>query len=140
MEKKLINRKQYKAVKKMDRQEMETFIAKIYLQGYEDGAEDAEVTDFKIKLMQVLERTKGVGPKTTEKILQTLKEMQGKTKLRGRYNGIEELKKLEDKEKRIIVEVIPFKTFKEKIAITKQFYGKAKMEIHKGYVYIERAI
>ena len=54
------------------------------------------------------------------------------------YNGIEELKKLEDKEKRIIVEVIPFRTFREKIAITKQFYGKAKMEIFKDFVYIER--
>ena len=73
---KLITRKQYKAVKKMDREEMEAFLAKIYLQGYEDGTEDAEVTDFKIKLMQVLERTKGVGPKTTEKILQTVKEME----------------------------------------------------------------
>lgn len=71
---KLITRKQYKEIKKMDREEMEAFLAKIYLQGYEDGTEDAEVTDFKIKLMQVLERTKGVGPKTTEKILQTLKE------------------------------------------------------------------
>lgn len=58
---KLITRKQYKAVKKMDREEMEAFLTKIYLQGYQDGTEDAEVTDFKIKLMQVLERTKGVG-------------------------------------------------------------------------------
>ena len=40
----------------------------------------------------------------------------------------------------VVVEAIPFSTFKEKIAITKQFYGKAKIEIHKGYVYIERAI
>lgn len=54
---------------------MEAFLVKIYLQGYEDGTEDAEVTDFKIKLMQVLEKTKGVGAKTTEKILQTVKEM-----------------------------------------------------------------
>ena len=74
---KLITRKQYKEIKKMDRQQIENFLAKVYVQGYEDGTEDAEVTDFKIKLMQVLERTKGVGAKTTEKILQTVKEMEG---------------------------------------------------------------
>ena len=67
----------YKEIKKMDRQQIENFLAKVYVQGYEDGTEDAEVTDFKIKLMQVLERTKGVGAKTTEKILQTVKEMEG---------------------------------------------------------------
>lgn len=71
---KLITRKQYKAVKKMDRQEMENFLAKVYVQGYEDGKEAAEMADFKIKLVQLLKKTKGVGPKTTEKILQTLRE------------------------------------------------------------------
>lgn len=42
----------------------------------------------------------------------------------------------------VVVEAIPFSTFKEKIVITKQFYGKAKMEIweNEHYVYIERAI
>ena len=58
----------------MDRQQIENFLAKIYSQGYEDGKEAAEIVDFKIKLVQLLEKTKGVGPKTIEKILQTLKE------------------------------------------------------------------
>lgn len=71
---KLITRKQYKEIKKMDRQQMEDFLAKVYVQGYEDGKEAAEMADFKIKLVQLLEKTKGVGPKITEKILQTLKE------------------------------------------------------------------
>ena len=70
----LLTRKQYKEIKKMDRQQMENFLAKIYSQGYEDGKEAAEMADFKIKLVQLLEKTKGVGPKTIEKILQTLKE------------------------------------------------------------------
>lgn len=52
---------------------MDNFLAKVYVQGYEDGKEEAEMADFKIKLVQLLEKTKGVGPKTTEKILQTLK-------------------------------------------------------------------
>lgn len=71
---KLISRKQYKEIKKMDRQQIENFLAKVYVQGYEDGTKDSEMADFKIKLVQLLEKTKGVGPKTTEKILQTLKE------------------------------------------------------------------
>ena len=75
MEKKLINRKQYKAVKKMDRQEMETFIARIYHQGYQDGIEDGNKADFKIQLVKVLENTKGVGPKTFDRIMETVKEM-----------------------------------------------------------------
>ena len=71
---KLITRKQYKEIKKMDKQQMGNFLAKVYVQGYEDGKEEAEMADFKIKLVQLLKKTKGVGPKTTEKILQTLKE------------------------------------------------------------------
>lgn len=41
MKEDLINRKIYKKVKKMDRQEMEAFLADIYHRGYQDGAESA---------------------------------------------------------------------------------------------------
>lgn len=75
MEQKLINRKQYKAVKKMDRQEMEAFLANIYKLGFEDGAESAEAADFKIQLVEILNKTKGVGPKTFDNIMNTAKEM-----------------------------------------------------------------
>ena len=76
MKENLINRKQYKAVKKMDRQQMETFLAEIYHQGFQDGARTSKQADFKIKLVQVLQNTKGVGEKTIEKVLDTLKEME----------------------------------------------------------------
>jgi len=75
VEKKLINRKTYKKVKKMDRQEMETFLARIYHQGYQDGVEDGNKAGFKIQLVKVLENTKGVGPKTFDKIMETVKEV-----------------------------------------------------------------
>ena len=75
MEKKLINRKQYKAVKKMGRQEMETFLVRIYNQGYQDGVKDGDNADFKIKLVEVLENTKGIGPKLFDRIMETVKEM-----------------------------------------------------------------
>lgn len=74
MKKNLLNRKTYKAVKKMDRQEMEKFVTSIYSQGFKDGTESAEGADFKIKLVHVLTHTKGVGEKTIAKVLQTLKE------------------------------------------------------------------
>lgn len=70
----LINRKQYKAIKKYDRNEMETFLANIYRQGFSDGAEAGENADFKIKLVEVLQATKGVGEKTIKKVLDTLRE------------------------------------------------------------------
>ena len=74
---KLITRKQYKKIKKMDRQQIENFLAKIYSQGYEDGIRDAETVDFKTKLVQVLEQTKGIGQKTIQNVLNTLKDMEG---------------------------------------------------------------
>ena len=54
---------------------MEAFLAKIYLQGYEDGVKDGNKADFKIQLAKVLENTKGVGPKTFDRIMKTVKEM-----------------------------------------------------------------
>ena len=44
------------------------------------------------------------------------------------------------RKKKVVIEAIPYRNFKEKMAITKQFYGKAKIEIYKDYVYVERAI
>ncbi len=75
MKENLINRKTYKAVKKMDRQEMERFLATIYSEGFKDGAESAEGADFKIQLVEVLNNTKGIGPKLFDRILKTAKEM-----------------------------------------------------------------
>lgn len=71
----ILTRKLYKKIKKMDRQEMEAFLAKIYHQGFQDGAEAGGDADFKIQLVKVLESTKGVGPKTFDKIMETVKEM-----------------------------------------------------------------
>ena len=71
----LLNRKTYKKIKKMDRQEMGAFLAKIYHQGYQDGAEDGNNADFKIQLVKVLENTKGIGPKLFDRVMETVKEM-----------------------------------------------------------------
>ena len=75
MKENLINRKAYKAVKKMDRQEMETFLANIYHEGFQDGVESGDNADFRIQLVKILNKTKGVGPKTFDSIMDTVKEM-----------------------------------------------------------------
>ena len=54
---------------------MEVFLAKIYHHGFRDGVEAGDSTDFKIKLAEVLNNTKGIGPKLFERIMATVKEM-----------------------------------------------------------------
>lgn len=39
---------------------------------------------------------------------------------------------------RVIVEAIPFNSFKERIKLTKELIGKAKIEIYDRYIYIEK--
>ena len=57
---------------------MEIFLTNIYKDGFQDGVNAGDNADFKIKLVQVLQNTKGVGEKTIEKALDTLKEMEVK--------------------------------------------------------------
>ena len=38
----------------------------------------------------------------------------------------------------IVIEVIPYKTFKERLQVTKKYEGKAKITIYDRYIYIER--
>lgn len=76
MTKKILNRKIYKSVKKMDRQEMEAFLADIYKAGFKDGVEAGDNADFRIKLVEILNKTKGIGPKTFNNIMETVKEME----------------------------------------------------------------
>ena len=54
---------------------MEEYLNNIYHQGFQAGVEAGNNADFKIKLVQVLSQTKGVGDKTISKVLTTLKEM-----------------------------------------------------------------
>lgn len=77
IEKKLLNRKTYKAIKRMDREKMESFIAiaNVYHEGFKDGSEAGKKADFKIQLSEVLNKTKGIGPKLYDKIMETAKEM-----------------------------------------------------------------
>lgn len=71
----IFNRKIYNKVKKMDRQQMEDYIKEVYRQGFADGSGAGNKADFRIALSDVLTKTKGVGEKTYDKIMQAAKEM-----------------------------------------------------------------
>ena len=75
-DKNLINRKTYKEIKKMDRQDMELFLAKVYKNGFKDGTAAGDMADFKIRLSQTLNKTKGIGIVLYDRIMQTAKEME----------------------------------------------------------------
>lgn len=76
MEKQILNRKVYKDIKKYDRQQMESFTRSIYetgfTDGYKEGAKTSQEIDLKTKIVQVMQRTKGVGDKTIAKVIETI--------------------------------------------------------------------
>lgn len=61
---------------KLTWEQIDELIKDNYEQGFKDGTEVAGNADLKIKLVQVLKNTKGVGDKTFNKILNTFKEME----------------------------------------------------------------
>ena len=46
--------------------------------------------------------------------------------------------RLEELEILTVVETIKYRTFKEKIDITKKYDGKAKIQIYDNYIYLEK--
>lgn len=46
--------------------------------------------------------------------------------------------RLEELEILTVVETIKYRTFKEKIDITKKYGGKARIQIYDNYVYLEK--
>ena len=71
-----MNRDQYRKLKKYSREEMQTFLTNLYHRGFKDGEETAKDINFKVKLVNVMSKTKGVGDKTIEKVLETLELME----------------------------------------------------------------
>ena len=66
----------YKKVKKMNRKEMYEFLGILYSDAYQNGSEEGSNIDFKIKLHNILEKTKGIGPKLHEAIMNTVKGLE----------------------------------------------------------------
>lgn len=70
-----LDRSLYKEIKKMNRAAMQEFLERLYRSGYEDGTEISSNADFRIRLHQILENTKGVGITLYQRIMKTEKEM-----------------------------------------------------------------
>ena len=69
------NRKVYKDIKKMDRQEMEKFLEEFYKASFLDGMEKAEEKGIsKEKLTAVLDSVKGIGEKRKAEVMEALEK------------------------------------------------------------------
>ena len=74
---KLLNRKKYKEIKTMDRQQMAEFVTYVYQEGFTDGVEavpDAK-TVTESKLLETIIQVKGIGEKKAELILQEIRPL-----------------------------------------------------------------
>lgn len=73
---KKIDRATYKGIKRKNREEMNSFLTSLYRNGFRDGVESSGNADFRIKLSQVLNNTKGIGPVMYDRIMGKAKEME----------------------------------------------------------------
>lgn len=66
-----LTRKQYKSVKKMDHNDMDSWVASIYESGYNDGRNSVPGIDFE-EAKEVLLSIKGIGEKKAAVIIESL--------------------------------------------------------------------
>lgn len=76
MKENIINRKTYKRIKKMDRQEMEKFLQDMHKDAFDAGARSANNVDFRIWLSRLLKEVPGVGITIYNRIMTKAKEME----------------------------------------------------------------
>ena len=66
-----VTRATYKSVKKYDRKQFSDFCQIIYGYGYEDGRASVPGVDIEA-IYQAIDNTKGIGPKTSEKLKEAI--------------------------------------------------------------------
>ena len=69
----ILNRKLYKNIKKYDREQMESYLANLYMEGYEDGRNDVPSVDISV-IKEIVMNVKGVGEKRAEEIVRKIEE------------------------------------------------------------------
>lgn len=69
----VINRKQYKGIRKMDHNQMNLYIQSIYKSGYTDGVKSVPGIDI-AEIKKVLLSVKGLGTKRVADILEALEK------------------------------------------------------------------
>lgn len=67
----MLTRKQYKSIKKMDHNDMETWVASIYQSGYNDGRKSVPGIELE-EAKKVLLSIKGIGEKKAAVIIESL--------------------------------------------------------------------
>lgn len=72
----LVNRNTYKAIKKYDHQQMDDFLTRVYMDGYEDGRNSVPGVDMK-DVLAALGEVKGIGPATVQKVTQAIEKKFG---------------------------------------------------------------
>ena len=69
----ILNRKLYKNIKKYDREQMESYLVNLYMEGYEDGKNDVPGVDISV-IKEIAMNVKGVGEKRAEEIVGKIEE------------------------------------------------------------------
>lgn len=69
----ILNRKLYKNIKKYDREQMESYLVNLYMEGYEDGKNDVPGVDVSV-IKEIAMNVKGVGEKRAEEIVRKIEE------------------------------------------------------------------
>ena len=68
-----MRREDYKKVKKMDRQQFESFCRCLYEEGQQDGINSVKGVDIE-EVREAVQSVKGIGEKKTEAIMQAIEE------------------------------------------------------------------
>lgn len=69
----ILNRKLYKNIKKYDREQMESYLVNLYMEGYEDGRNDVPGVYISV-IKEIVMNVKGVGEKRAEEIVRKIEE------------------------------------------------------------------
>lgn len=69
----ILNRKLYKNIKKYDREQMESYLVNLYMEGYEDGRNDVAGVDVSA-IKEIVMGVKGVGEKRADEIVRKIEE------------------------------------------------------------------
>lgn len=69
----ILNRKQYKDVKRFDREQMESYLINLYMEGYEDGRKSVPGVDI-TEIRGIISSIKGIGEKRTDEIIKRIEE------------------------------------------------------------------
>lgn len=71
-----IDKAVYKKIKRMNREQMNSYLGNLYSKGFVDGTESGKNADFRIRLSQVLNATPGIGIKLYDAAMKTAKEVE----------------------------------------------------------------